>query len=79
MDVQEITVLEILKRAKGISDGEIMPFGYKPPAGLQEELNQRTYKAGYTNKEGGPRGRTKIMAEPPNEQYRKNYDKIKWR
>ena len=70
--------MEILKRAKGASDGEIMPFGYNPPAGLREELNQRTYKAGYTNKEGGPRNRTKIMAAPPNEQYRKNYDRINW-
>jgi hypothetical protein len=68
--------LEILKRAKGVSDGEIMPFGYKPPAGLQEELNQRTYKAGYTNKEGGPRNRTKIMAAPPTKQYRDNYVRI---
>lgn len=70
--------MEILKRAKGMSDGEIMPYGYKAPAGLQEEINQRTCKAGYTNKEGGPRNRTKIMAAPPNEQYRKNYDRINW-
>lgn len=51
--------MQILKRAKGNS-GEIVPFG-KPPAGYQDEINHRTWKAGHTNREGGPRGATKIM------------------
>jgi len=51
--------LEILKRAKGNS-GEIASWG-RPPEGLQDELNRRTAKAGYTTRHGEPTSRTKIM------------------
>jgi hypothetical protein len=44
--------LEILKRAKGNS-GEVLPLG-TPPAGLQDELNHRTWKAGTTDHDGQP-------------------------
>jgi hypothetical protein len=45
---------------------------------LKDEVNRRTAKAGYTTRLGEPPYRTKIMAQPPNEQYRKNYDRINW-
>ena len=44
--------MEILKRAKGMSDGEMTSWGHKPPSGLQDELNHRTHKAGYTDSDG---------------------------
>jgi len=44
--------LEVLKRARGASDGELTSFGHNPPAGLQDELNNRTHKAGYTDRDG---------------------------
>ena len=47
--------MEILKRAKGMNDGEMASWGNKPPAGLQDELNHRTHKAGYTDSDGQPR------------------------
>ena len=50
--------MEILKRAKGNS-GEVVPFG-TPPAGMQDELNHRTYKAGYTDRDGQPKDAPKI-------------------
>ena len=50
--------MQILKRAKGNS-GEVIPPG-TPPAGLQDELNRRTYKAGYTDRDGQPKDLPKI-------------------
>ena len=49
--VKEIP-LQILKRARGHSDGDMATFNYRPPSGLQDELNRRTWKAGYTDKDG---------------------------
>lgn len=43
---------------------------------LREEVNRRTAKAGYTNRQGEQTHRTKIMAQPANDRYRKNYVKI---
>ena len=56
--VRKVNVLEILKRAKGNS-GEVVPFG-TPPAGMQDELNHRTYKAGYTDRDGQKKDPPKI-------------------
>jgi len=66
--------LEILKRAKGDS-GEIVAWN-ENPENVREEVNKRTAKAGYTTKYGEPEGRTKIMAQPANDRYRKNYKRI---
>jgi len=43
---------------------------------LRDEVNRRTAKAGYTTRLGEPPYRTKIMQQPPTEQYRENYVKI---
>lgn len=43
---------------------------------LQEEVNSRTAKAGYTTKYGECPYRTKIMTMPANDKYRENYVKI---
>jgi len=56
--------LEIINRAKGVSDGEIVDWN-EGEANVREEVNRRTCKAGYTNREGGPRGATKIMTTVP--------------
>lgn len=45
--------MEILKRAKGENDGEIVDWN-ESEANVREEVNRRTCKAGYTNREGGP-------------------------
>ena len=45
---------------------------------LKDEVLRRNSKAGYTTRFGEPPFRTKIMAQPPNEQYRRNYDRISW-
>lgn len=66
--------MEILKRAKGDS-GDIVPFNANKKD-LRDEVNRRTANAGYTTKQGEPPYRTKIMAQPANERYRKNYVKI---
>jgi hypothetical protein len=67
--------LEILKRAKGMSDGEIVDWN-ESKDNVREEVNRRAAKAGYCTRNGEPRGATKIMAKPANEQYRKNYRRI---
>ena len=45
--------------AKG-DDGEIVDWN-ESESNVREEVNRRTCKAGYTNREGGPRCATKIM------------------
>jgi len=64
--------LEILKRAKGDS-GEIVDWN---ESGVREEVLRRNAKAGYCTRNGEPTQRTKIMAQPANAQYRKNYRRI---
>jgi len=49
--------LEILKRARGHSDGDITSFDKPVP---QDEINHRTYKAGYTDRDGQPKDPPKI-------------------
>ena len=83
MEFEEVNVLEILKRARGASDGELTSWGHNPPAGLQDELNQRTFKAGYTDREGHQKISRKTKATSgkgdwcrpmDNNKYRKNYE-----
>ena len=68
--------MEILKRAKGNS-GEMVPFGPEP-SGFKDEINLRTYKAGYTDRDGQPRGAGKGDAPRPvnKKRYDENYDRI---
>ena len=71
------TFMEILKRVKGNS-GEVVPFG-RESSGFKDEINHRTHKAGYTDRDGQPKIRlAEIMSKPSSAKYRENYDKIKW-
>lgn len=56
----ETYVLEIIKRAK--SGGEIVDWN-EGEANVREEVNRRTCKAGYTNREGEPLATGKIMSQ----------------
>jgi len=69
--------MEILKRAKGESDGEIVAWNENPKT-VQDEVNRRTHKAGYTDRDGQRKDPPKIRSMPANDKYRKSYDKIKW-
>ncbi len=73
--VKEANVLEILKRAKGFQSGEGVS-AFESESNVREEALRRSAKAGYTTRNGEPIGRTKIMAQPANAQYRKNYRRI---
>jgi len=44
--------VEILKRARGHSDGDITSFADAPD---KDEINRRTWKAGYTDRDGQPK------------------------
>lgn len=69
-------MVQILKRAKGES-GEIVDWN-ESESNIKEEVDKRTCKAGYTNREGGPPATGNIRSMPANDKYRENYDKIKW-
>ena len=62
--------------AKG-DDGETVAWN-ESEGNIREEVNRRTCKAGYTNREGGPPATGNIIIMPPNDKYRENYDKIDW-
>lgn len=74
---QEIQVLEILKRAKGFQSGEGVS-AFESEANVREEVNRRSYKAGYTNKDGTPVGAGKGDSFRPvnKKKYDENYEKI---
>ncbi len=46
------------------NDGEIISWD-ESESNVREEVLRRSAKAGYTNREGGPRGATKIMTTVP--------------
>jgi len=69
---RKVQVLEILKRTKGDS-GEKVAWN---ESNVREEVLRRNAKAGYCTRNGEPVGRTKIMAQPANDRYRKNYRRI---
>jgi hypothetical protein len=54
---------------------EIVPAGVGRQD-LIDESNRRAARAGYYSRSGEPLCRTKIMNNPPTEQYRKNYARI---
>lgn len=74
--------MEIIKRAKGDA-GEIIPWNADKKA-VQEEVNHRTHKAGYTDRDGQPPLRSRCSeagkgdwTRPCNtRKYRENYVKI---
>ena len=65
--VQEIDILEIMKRAK--SGGEIVSFTENED-NVKEEVLRRSAKAGLRKISG------RIIMKPATPQYRKNYRKI---
>jgi hypothetical protein len=67
--------MEILKRAKSDNDGDLVPFN-ADEKDVREEVNRRTYKAGLTNRDGGPPVTGNIRSMPANDKYRENYVKI---
>lgn len=67
--------MEILKRANKPADGEVVDWN-ESESNVREEVLRRNAKAGYCTKNGEPVGRTKIMAHPANDRYRKNYRRI---
>jgi len=67
--------LEILKRAKKPADGEVVDWN-ESESNVREEVNRRTCKAGYTNREGGPPTTGRIIMKPATKQYRENYRRI---
>lgn len=53
--------MEIIKRAKGDSDGEVITFN-ENAGNVKEEAIRRGMKAGYCASDGEPNQRTKIMS-----------------
>ncbi len=82
---QETEVLEILKRAKGHQDGEGVSV-FESEANVREEVNRRSYKAGYTDRDGQQKisrsngaGKGDVPRSCDMKKYRDNYDKINWK
>ncbi len=77
--VTEIDVLEILKRAKQFQSGEGIS-AFESEANVKEEVNRRTFKAGYTDRDGQPRssgaGKGDTYRPVNKKLYDENYDKI---
>ena len=70
--------MEILKRAKQFQSGEGVS-AFESETNVREEVNRRTHKAGYTDRDGQPRTRlAEIVSMSSTEIFRSNYDKIKW-
>lgn len=72
--------MEILKRAKGDA-GEGIPWNANQKD-VQQEINHRTYKAGYTDRDGQPKvsrsgaGKGDAFRPVNKKKYDKNYEKI---
>lgn len=71
----EVNVLEILKRAKGKADGEVVPWN-EGESNVREEVNRRAAKAGYCNSDGSPVSSGRIISKPLSKEGRENYVKI---
>ena len=68
--------MEILKRAKGFEDGEIVST-FESEANVQEEVNRRSHKAGFTDRDGQPRNGKGDSPRPVNKKlYDANYVRI---
>ena len=66
-----------MKRAKGVSDGEVVDWN-ESESNVREEVNRRSHKAGYTDRDGQPRGAGKGDAPRPvnKKLYDRNYERI---
>ena len=69
--------MEILKRAKGFQSGEGIS-AFESESNVREEVNRRSHKAGYTDRDGQPRGAGKGDAPRPvnKKLYDWNYERI---
>jgi len=69
--------LEILKRARGHLDGELVAWN-ESSSNVREEVNRRSFKAGYTDRDGQPRGAGKGDSPRPvnKKRYDQNYKRI---
>ena len=68
--------MEILKRAKDFQSGEGVS-AFESEANIREEVNRRSHKAGYTDRDGQPRNGKGDVPRPCNmEKYRENYERI---
>ena len=67
--------MEIINRAKGTADGEVVAWN-ESESNVREEVLRRNAKAGYCNNEGGPPATGRIISMPANDKYRENYVKI---
>jgi len=73
--------LEIIERAKGDA-GEFIPWN-ADKKDVQQEINHRTYKAGYTDRDGQPKisrnngaGKGDVPRPCNMKKYRENYERI---
>ena len=66
--------MEIIERAKKVTDGEIVSWN-ENPKNIEEEVLRRACKAGYCNRDGSPVGREKISSGWTRK-LEENYDRI---
>ena len=67
--------MEIIKRAKGDSGGEVIAFN-ENAGNVREEAVRRGSKAGYCTKYGEPVDSGRIISKPATRKYRENYVRI---
>ena len=74
--------MEILKRAKGHQDGEGVSV-FESEANVREEVNRRSFKAGYTDRDGQPKisrqtnnGKGDTCRPINKKRYDENYERI---
>ncbi len=70
--------MEILKRAKEFQSGEGVS-AFESEDSIREEVNYRTWKAGYTDKDGQPRnsaGKDDSPRPVNTDVYNTNYERI---
>lgn len=66
--------MEIIERAKGKADGEIVSC-FENENAVKDEVNLRTCKAGYTNRQGEPLKSCRISSGW-NRKVESNYERI---
>ena len=68
--------MEILKRAKQFQSGEGIS-AFESESNIREEVNRRTFKAGYTDRDGQPRKSDAGKGDSPRPVTQKYYDTMK--
>jgi hypothetical protein len=70
--------LEIIERAKGFQAGEGIS-AFESEANVREEVNRRSHKAGYTDRDGQPRdigaGKGDVL-RPVSKKYYESYKRL---